>query len=149
MSNVIFKFVQINMKQLLFYPKLLSNTDRLLVSGSLLTLLLEYLTSHWLLWFVWEHKTYGLVEKQKYDLHCTLIWRRSQISNYVFYFTFIFFKESQLHVENSLIRDLNFKILNLSRVAGSSLTGGIALNPSARHINNCLEASQVFYLSCY
>ena len=51
---------------------------------------------------------------------------------------FLFFlKESKL--ESSLIRDFNIKIRNLSRVAGSSPTGGTALCLSARHINICLE----------
>ena len=60
------------------------------------------------------------LRNKKYVLHCTLIWRMSLISDYVVYFIFIVLKESKL--ENSLIRDLNVKFLNLSRVVGSSLT---------------------------
>ena len=83
---------------------------------------------------------YGLVDKQIYVLHCTLIWRRSLITDYVVYFHFHFLKESKL--ESSFIRDVNFKILTILRVAGSSPTRGTALCPSASHINIGLELVQ-------
>ena len=49
-------------------------------------------------------------------------------------------KESKL--ESSLISGLNIKILDLSRNAGGSFTGGTALCPSARHIDLYLELVQ-------
>ena len=127
-----------------YYPKLSSNTPRLSLSRSLLALLLE--TYIWCIdYYMYDsfqnakHMVW-LRSKKKYALHCTLIWRRSLISDYVVYFIFIFLKESKL--ESSLIRDFNIKNLNLSRVAGSSPTGDTALCPSARHMNICLELNQ-------